>query len=168
MIKLTLEELKIFLNYNPDTGLFTRNVALCNKVKVGDVAGATDGRGYVKIRVNGGKPIRAHRLAWFYVYGYWPECIDHIDGNTLNNCIANLREVTRKQNAENRKKNANNRSGFQGVYWVEREGKYKSQVCHNGEMFHLGTFVDSEEAAKAAREFRNEHFTHNDREVSNG
>ena len=46
----------------------------------------------------------AHRLAWFWVHGAWPVgVIDHIDGVTTNNAIANLRDVDHALNMQNLK-----------------------------------------------------------------
>ena len=42
-----------------------------------------------------------HRLIWLWHYGTLPEYIDHIDGDTFNNRIENLRECTMSQNLGN-------------------------------------------------------------------
>lgn len=57
----------------------------------------------------------------------WPENeIDHIDGNKDNNRIDNLRSVTSKQNARNRKLKTGNRTGYSGVY-TNKQGTWR--VC---------------------------------------
>jgi hypothetical protein len=48
--------------------------------------------------------------------------IDHIDGNTANNKIENLREVSVAENARNKKKSARNKSNFTGVYIKNMKG----------------------------------------------
>lgn len=46
-----------------------------------------------------------HRLAWWFHYGKWPDNqIDHINGDKGDNRIANLRDVTAKENAQHRER----------------------------------------------------------------
>ncbi len=163
---ITQDELKKQLSYDPTTGKFIRVVALCNRIRIGDVAGTPNGRGYIKLRVNARSPVFAHRLAWLYVYGYFPKELDHINGNRSDNRIENLREVDRKQNCENQKLRSTNKTGFRGVYWNKLEQKYKAQVGHNRELHHLGTFDNLKEAVQAVRDFRNVHYTHDKTDYS--
>jgi len=74
--------------------------------------------------------------------------VDHIDGNGLNNRRSNLRYVTNGQNKMNSRPARNGKVGFKGVFKVWT-GKYTSQICVNGQQIHLGTFIDSVDAAKA-------------------
>ena len=66
--------------------------------------------------------------------------VDHINGDTLNNCHSNLRLVTHKQNAWNRKIESNNSSGRLGVYWNKRTNKWNSLIMRDGVAFSLGYF----------------------------
>jgi len=65
--------------------------------------------------------VQVHRVIWQLVYGEIPDSlvIDHIDGNSLNNNINNLRVVTRAINNKNCSKRKNNSTGFNGIL---REG----------------------------------------------
>lgn len=70
---LTAARLREVLNYEPETGAFTRLVPALMpngsvRIPVGAVAGGINGDGYVVIKVCG-KEHRAHRLAWLYVHG---------------------------------------------------------------------------------------------------
>lgn len=62
--------------------------------------------------------VQVHRIIWQLVRGEIPDSlvIDHIDGNSLNNNIDNLRVVTRAINNKNCSKRKNNSTGFNGVY----------------------------------------------------
>lgn len=49
--------------------------------------------------------------------------VDHIDGNSLNNHIDNLRLIHKSSNTRNAKMYSNNTSGITGVYF-DKKGKY--------------------------------------------
>ena len=98
---LPVHILKENLFYDPFTGIFTRRISNCNKVKIGDTAGSMDGNGYILINING-KSYRAHRLAWLYMTEKMPEeLIDHKNGVRHDNRFCNLREATHNQNLQN-------------------------------------------------------------------
>jgi hypothetical protein len=134
---LTAEHVRAILDYNPDTGVFRwrwrddwrKNE---NARWAGKVAGNINRRGYVRIGING-RSYLAHRLAWFFIYGEWPQKdLDHIDGDPGNNHIANLRLATRQENTRNRQKNKNNTAGVPGVSWCKRTGKFLVQIKVDG------------------------------------
>ncbi len=148
---LTAEYLRSVLHYEPETGIFTWKVRTANRVKVGDVAGCPDGRGYLQIRVQSRK-YQAHRLAWLYVYGEWPkDQLDHINRIRTDNRISNLREVTNKQNLQNAGKRSNNTSGHSGVRWYRQSSKWVACITHNYKRIHLGFFATIEEAIAARK-----------------
>lgn len=146
---LTAERLRELLSYDPETGLFRRKVALCNSVKVGEIAGGDDGQGYIKIRVDG-KLYKAHRLAWLYVNGVWPEDeLDHINGLRPDNRIANLREATHAENGQNRAIPRNSTSKHHGVGRDRRSGKWRARIKSRGVEVTLGYFENIEDAVAA-------------------
>jgi len=113
---LTRERLQELLHYDPETGVFTWRVKPSRRVRTGATAGCFDKEGYWQIKVE--KRIYfAHRLAWLYVHGVWPEnVIDHKNREKADNRICNLRDVTQSVNMQNQvEAMANNRSGFLGV-----------------------------------------------------
>jgi hypothetical protein len=73
---------------------------------------------------------------------------DHRNGNGLDNRRSNLREATQSQNLCNRRPRVG-ASGFKGVTWFERLGKWKAQCSKAGKHHNLGYFVDVEDAARA-------------------
>lgn len=147
MKKPTLERLKAELNYNPETGVFTRKTA--NKRNAaGAVVGSKNGRGYTQICVDG-YPYTAHRLAWLYMTGEWPTGdIDHINRDQGDNRFANFRAVTRSENKLNQNRQRNNTSGYQGVFDVA--GRWKSTITLHNRVLWLGTY-DTYAEALAAR-----------------
>lgn len=123
-----------------------------NGHKVGQIAGSTYS-GYCCVKFNG-KLYKAHRLIYLMVYGELPEFIDHIDGNSLNNKIDNLRPATKAENGFNRKINSNNTSGHKGVGWDKQSGKWKARCWVNKKMHTIGLFATIEEAADAIKSAR--------------
>lgn len=140
MNELTQEYLKECLIYDKDTGIFTHKERPLHHFKNSHWMNNFNSRhlnkqchcigchGYIVIAVNG-KRYLAHRLAWLYVYGVWPEIqIDHRDTIRTNNRINNLRESTQGQNRENvRTKQSNNKSGFLGVHLDKQSKKFMAQ-----------------------------------------
>jgi hypothetical protein len=74
---------------------------------------------------------------------------DHINGNGLDNRRANLRPADHSRNAQNGRAHRDGQSGFKGVSFDRRHGRWFGQIRANGEHFHLGTFGDPADAAKA-------------------
>ena len=149
--ELTAEYLRSVLHYDQVSGIFTWKVRTSPRVKVGDVAGCPDGIGYLRIRLHN-RPYKAHRLAWMYVYGEWPSLdIDHINRNKADNRISNLRDVSHKQNHQNRSKPSNNTSGHSGVSWHKQNSKWQARIKHNKKDIYLGYFTDREEAIAARK-----------------
>lgn len=44
---------------------------------------------------------------------------------------------------------SSNKSGFRGVHWATRRGRWQAQITNSGVHRHLGYFETSEEAARA-------------------
>lgn len=151
--KLTHKILTDALDYDPVTGFFVWKVSPSNRVKIGDRAG-------VLHRVSGGRylsinteKMMAHRVAWFYVNGRWPNTdVRPIDGDYDNCAIANLLEMSRVELAHDRNSNStNNTSGYRGVS-KSRRGKWQAKVTWNYEQFNLGASFETAEAASEAFE----------------
>ena len=162
MITMTLEELRQLINYDKDSGIFTRKYYQHDN-KIGDPKKRVDPiffngtKSYRRVTVLG-KRYYAHVLAWFYVTGEWPDSeIDHKDGDGLNNIFLNLRDVTRQVNLQNEiRPRKNNRSGFLGVSIFRN--KFKTQIrLPSGERIHLGVFDTAAEAHGVYLEAKRKH-----------
>lgn len=153
---ITQKRLKEVISYNPVSGLFTWVNSTSNRTKIKTNAGC-----FIKktnrfcIGIDG-KHYLSHRLAWLYVYGYMPKVIDHIDGNSLNNEIVNLRECTQAQNTWNSKINIKNTSGVKGVSFDKLRNKWTARVMCNGKLSVLGRFDNLESATIAVNAKRGE------------
>jgi hypothetical protein len=76
------------------------------------------------------------------------DCVDHIDGNGLNNTRSNLRLATFAQNSRNRRTYGNNKSGYKGVSRNKANNLWVAQIAFEGVAIWLGEFTSKIEAAK--------------------
>lgn len=138
--------------YHPDGYLVWTNSRY--KDKIGTRAGRYHApSGYE--RVTWGKGQRTvHRVVWYLHHGYWPETIDHINGDKRDNRIENLREVTDQQNTWNRQLRKNN-----VTYMPKRpsQKKWRASVVKDGKN-HLSYHLTEAEAQARAEEMRLELF----------
>jgi hypothetical protein len=148
---LTQARLKERLHYDPDTGIFTWvKPSFMRPDFVGKAAGG-DVNGYVSICIDR-KNYPAHRLAWLYVHGRWPDSeIDHINRNRSDNRIRNLREATHAENLRNMSMGKNNTSGVLGVSWDSKNQKWRAHITVNAKFKSVGRFVHKEDAISARR-----------------
>jgi hypothetical protein len=144
--KVTAERLRSLFHYCDDTGVFTRIASIPRGGQAGSVAGGKTGAGYVALYIDG-RRYWAHRLVWLYMHGRWPKEIDHINGVRDDNRIANLREVSRRKNGQNR---VEHRSGrLVGCYYLRARKKWVAQIRVSGINKYLGIFPTEREAHEA-------------------
>ena len=154
---ITKTDLHERFRYDSDRGLLVWKIAPPYKPSFcGRVAGYIHNFGnyrrrYVKLM---GRMYTHARLVYIFHYGKIPENIDHIDQDSLNDRIENLRECTKQQNSRNR---ASGKKG--GRYlpkWVQKtvNGKrYRASLCVNKRTRYVGTYDTPEEAYAAAAEY---------------
>ncbi len=148
MDKNSVEYIRHALNYDQGTGLFTWRTPR-PKCRVGEIAGHLGHCGYWFVCIDH-KKHRAHRLAWFYMIGEFPDSeIDHINGIRSDNRWCNLRQASSSQNKCNAPKRSDNTSGFKGVSWSKYHKKWRSYIKLNGTRVFLGSF-ESRGAAYSA------------------
>ena len=146
---LTQQALKQALSYDRNSGSFVWIKKNAKGVKAGTSAGSNKcADGYARIKLFG-QPYMAHRLAWFYENGHWPDnLIDHINGNKMDNRMINLRDVTHSVNLQNQRgPRSNNKSGFLGV--KAHNWGWMSQIKNHKQTIFLGTFATPELAHAA-------------------
>jgi hypothetical protein len=154
---LTLDQISEFLSYEALTGQFTR-IAHCkshsgrrsNRSTLGVITRKPNAGGYLVISIFN-KSCYAHRLAWLFSYGEWPQgAIDHINGNKLDNRAANLRLCEAATNQQNiRAAKSGNLTGLLGVTPCNESGRYVASIMVDGRRIHLGRF-DTPDLAHAA------------------
>lgn len=118
----------------------------------GALAGNPDKKDY-RMFCLGGHVHLQHRAIFAIHHGYLPTMVDHIDGNTSNNLIENLRPASPHQNSANCKLFSTNTSGVKGVY-RHASGKWCAAIRTPGRRHNLGLFEHLEDASEAIRLFR--------------
>ncbi len=140
---LTQKEVVDLFNYDPETGLLSRKSW---------INGCSNDSEFVTRPVVNGKRYLASRLIWLHQYGEWPiESVDHIDGNTSNNRLENLRSVTQFENMLNRKLSKKNKSGVPDVQFRKDRGMWQVAITAENRHIHLGQFADFFEAVCARK-----------------
>lgn len=158
----TPEQLREMLDYDKDSGVLVwkkcdfRSNAWNGKYPGKHAITSDSGCGYRKGEVMG-CTVYAHRIAWAIVHGEWPSGeIDHINGNSLDNRLVNLREASSSENSMNQKGHKDSLSGLKGAGWHAQRGRWVSSIFAKGKRYHLGLFDSPQEAheayCKAAKE----------------
>lgn len=132
-----------------------RNHAVWNGTWAGKRAGQMTANEYRLISIDKVRYLE-HRLVYHLLRGPLQDAleIDHIDGNSLNNSIENLRTCSHAENNHNQK---SRRPGLpKNVFWSKNEQKYKVQVRCNRKVHFVGTFADLQSATAAAAAARAE------------
>jgi len=106
-----------------------------------------------------------HRALWILKHGDIQEgyVVDHINRNTLDNRLENLRLATRSENSMNAK--GKHGAKFSKNVYVDYEyksnRKYRAQVTFDGKIVRVGgydTKEDAEKMAQALRKFLHKEF----------
>jgi hypothetical protein len=133
------------------TGIFTWVIPTGDRVKAGQKAGRVN-HGYISIKINK-REYGAHRLAWLYVHGAWPDGdVDHINRDKSDNRIANLRQATRAQNLQNRQ--------YAGAYWYSPRKKWRVNIRVDGKRLWIGDYNTHTDALAARADAVSKYHTH--------
>jgi len=104
------------------------------------------------------KNIRRNRMiAWCFIGDFNidnpHEEVDHIDGNTLNNAVDNLRTCNNVGNHQNR-------TTAKGYSYHKRKGKYFAHIMINGRMINGTLRLTAEEALKDRADLKAKYHTY--------
>lgn len=137
--------IKDVFDYDEATGLLTR--------RTGQFAGKVQtctSNGY-RVTYIYGKQVKVHKVVWAMHFGCWPEFVlDHIDGDGLNNRIANLRPASMANNAHNRRSTKSKGDHPKGV--SIRKGRlsiFRADIYIGNKAIRLGHYETRDEAAHA-------------------
>lgn len=147
---LTAERLRELLNYDPSTGHFFWVRPQSNRAKAGARAGhGCKTHGYWIVGVDGSS-YRAHRLAWLFVHGKWPEYeVDHLNAVRDDNRIANLRDVPAAINAQNKRRATQNKKHTKLAGAFKNHVGFMAKITTKGVQKYLGNFPTAELAHEA-------------------
>ncbi len=134
-----------------ETIIDTKNLEKCINIKW-----HLSTTGYVKATINK----KAVFLSWIITgkKSHNITIVDHKDGNPLNNLENNFQTITRHQNQMKQNIYKNNKSGYKGVCWNKKRGKWGSSISKNGIHYCLGNHISKTEAALAYNEKAKELF----------
>lgn len=114
-------------------------------------AGTKKKNGYSQIAIFG-RVYLTHRIIWLLANGEWPDQVDHINGNTSDDRLSNLRNVSNWENRKNMKRHKCNTSGFTGVTFSKQRNKWRARIQIDGKEHLIGFYSDIQEAAHARKE----------------
>lgn len=131
--------------------------------KIKHITWHVDEKGYVSGSING-KVIALHR---FLMNPKDDEVVDHKNRKPYDNRKSNLRVCTQSQNIMNKKKPKNNKSGVVGVYWYQRDNRWRAEITVNYKTIYLGEYKNFEDAVRVRKEAEKKYFgefapSHND------
>lgn len=149
-MEITQSRVRELFDYSEDGNLFWKLPKQGRQLHrpVGCKSETRDGKIYLLAMIDG-KLYKVHRLIFMWHHGFFPENIDHIDGNSLNNRIENLRAVSPKDNSRNKSISKNNTSGYKGVSWDKRKEKWAASIMVNRKHIFLGYHDDPAVAHEA-------------------
>jgi hypothetical protein len=110
-------------------------------------------RGYSRINILDDKKIigiLGHQFIWYWVYGTIVDCIDHINGDKVDNRISNLRSITQQENTWNNRLS-------KGYSYHKTKEKWRAYIVYDYKQYHLGYFQTKEEAKEAYLEAKRKH-----------
>jgi hypothetical protein len=137
--ELPVQRIKELLRYDEETGNLYWKTSGSGRLGIDTKAGYLRKSGYVVIGIEG-SVYAAHRVVYALAYSQSiVGCVDHIDGNTSNNRLSNLREVSASVNQQNNKARGT---------CLDR-GRWRASIRKNYKRTYLGYF-DTEEAAHQA------------------
>lgn len=126
--------------------------------EAGSIKKTHSGKLYWMIKI-GGTIFNRSRLMYLHIHGRFPyPCVDHVNGNSLDDRPDNLREATITENAWNHKFRARRIDLPMGVRLIQSSGRYQARISCNKKQIHIGAYDTPEEAHAAYVSKRKELF----------
>lgn len=154
---LTQEIVRDMFDYREDGNLVRRYSTMGNGNCAGRIVGRIpDGTRSNRYRTTTvkGQHWCVHKLIYLYHHGVVPEQLDHINCDTTDNRIENLRVASSSQNMCNRRLFSNSTSGHKGVSWHKAQARWFVYVDVRKKRKNIGYFDDLELADLVSTEAR--------------
>lgn len=154
----TLEIIDRCLEYFPKSGKLIWAVPTASTVKIGQLVGSINSKGYRTCNINR-QSLKVHHICWYKFYGEWSgHQLDHINRIRSDNKIINLRKSTDIQNRHNSSANKTNITRQVGITFLDKWRKKKFHVDILREGVRLSSFHHTlEEAMEIRDEFFKQH-----------
>lgn len=125
--------------------------------EAGSLRRSASGKLYCHVKIDG-KPYKRGHLIYLAANGEWPSpCLDHIDGNSLNDALSNIRRASVLENAWNHKKRSKRSDTPMGVRRLP-SGRFQARLAKQNQQISVGTFATREAAIAAYRAARERYF----------
>lgn len=132
--------------YNPETGQIYNKFGKELKAKTSD-----NYLYFLVVKDNKSYNLKQHQFAWYWIHKECIKCIDHINGNRIDNRISNLRNVTQQENTFN--------SVSKGYDFDKKEKKWRARIKINNKSIYLGRYDTEEDARQAYLEAKEKYHT---------
>ena len=97
------------------------------------------------------KSVTVHRIMAEAFLDNKKECVNHIDGNRLNNNLNNLEWVSHRENSVHRDLNRKTKTGKANI--ILHSNSFQVRVRHNNKYIQLGSYNKIEDAVMARDSF---------------
>jgi hypothetical protein len=154
-VNMTKDTLHFLFDYREGKLFWKNKTHPKSNRKIGVEAG-TWSNGYRVVHIDK-NPYYIHKLIYLYHHGYIPEVVNHIDENSGNNKIENLRPATFAQATQSSPKRARNKLGIKNVHFNEKSKRYHVSIRANKKDIFIGSYENLDSANSAAINARNKY-----------
>jgi len=88
------------------------------------------------------RAFHTHRLVMFAFKGVSSLNVDHINGDSFDNRLENLRYCTQRENMTFSNVKRQRKSQYQGVHYNKQTGRWKARFFFNKKEVHIGYYDD--------------------------